>query len=441
MRELRSTPAHARYSPQKKALWQALAGAVCALTLLTPLAFAQMTESPVQSSADRSLTPGSRTPRTQPDGSAPEPFPYPSMDRSVRFSVVAAGDVLPHGPVNESARTSNGFDFTPLMENVQPLLTHAGLALCHMEVPIAAVGAPPKSYPIFAAPRPLVASLKRAGWDGCSTASNHSDDMGANGILVTLDEFDAQGLGHVGTARNAQNATPQIYEVSAHGMSVQVAHISVTKLMNAGAGGPRHVEAWEVDRSSAAQVIETAKKARKAGADIVLVSIHDGTEYEATPTAQQVQYAQELADSGEIDATIGHHAHVPQPITQLKGGVDGNGMWAAYGLGNFLSNQDVECCVAATSNGLMYFIDVEASPTSPARVTGVSWRATTVDRKEGHAVLDLSQLAHEKRGSGSLSATEIARRYAEVKGVVGNEAPELADIEPSKVEVEVIKRG
>ena len=49
---------------------------------------------------------------------------------------------------------------------------------------------------------------------------------------------------------------------------------------------------------------------------------------------------------GVIDLVIGHHAHVPQPVAHLSGGPRGEGMWVAYGLGNYVSNQDGACCAA-----------------------------------------------------------------------------------------------
>ena len=97
---------------------------------------------------------------------------------------------------------------------------------------------------------------------------------------------------------------------------------------------------------------------------------------------------QQLADSGVFDLVIGHHAHVPQPVAHLSGGPRGEGMWVAYGLGNYVSNQDGECCSPNTASGLLLTAHVEATgafpaegrPAGPARVTGVEWTPITVDR-------------------------------------------------------------
>jgi len=384
----------------------------------------------------------SATPEDTTDTGEPQVVqPTPSPDPITQLDIVAAGDILPHGAVLVSAKASGTYDFVSLMEPVAQFINGAGLALCHMEVPSAAPGGKPSGYPHFSAPAQMVPEIRRAGWDGCSSASNHSADQGRPGIVDTLNAFDAAGLGVSGTARSPETATPQFYEVKVDEKTVRIAHISVTNILNASAVKGFIPARWELNRSTPDEVIEQARLAREQGADLVLVSVHDGQEYSSQPTEAQKAYVQALADSGEIDATIGHHAHVPQPITKLAGGPQGDGMWAAYGLGNFLSNQDSDCCVAQTSNGLLYFLHVEVGPDLKAHITGASWRATTVDRLGGHRVLDLSALAQEHIGAGTLSAQDIETRYQQVRDVVGDEASELTDFVPSDATVTVVPRA
>ncbi|WP_255347162.1 CapA family protein [Cellulomonas sp. KRMCY2] len=136
----------------------------------------------------------------------PTPTPTPTRPPDAVFTLVAAGDVLLHEPVIGSARTADGYDFAPLLAPIQPWVAGADLALCHLEVPIAPPGTPTSGYPMFGAPVEITASLAANGWDGCSTASNHSVDRGLAGVVTTLDALDAAGLGHVGTARTAEEA-------------------------------------------------------------------------------------------------------------------------------------------------------------------------------------------------------------------------------------------
>jgi len=354
----------------------------------------------------------------------PEPTPTPTTPPDAVFTLVAAGDVLLHTPVIDAARVAGGYDFTPELTPIQPWIVGADLALCHLEVPIAPEGTSPSGYPMFGAPLQIAAALSATGWDGCSTASNHSLDRGAAGITATLDALDAADLGHVGTARSAEEAAaPEVYRLVRAGQTIQVAHLAATYGTNGlpiPSGAP-----WSVNLIDTPTIIAQATAARAAGADIVVVSVHCCVEYVSDPTERQVEVAAELAASGVVDLVIGHHAHVPQPIVELAGGPRGEGMWVAYGLGNFISNQGSHCCVASSDSGLLMLATFTKPANGPVGVTGVSWTSVTVDRGGGYPVQPLSALVAGGQGSGSMSAAELAERHARVTAVVGPAAPEI----------------
>ncbi|MDO8107380.1 CapA family protein [Isoptericola sp. b441] len=364
--------------------------------------------------------PSTPTSTSTPISASTTPSPTPPPDAVL--TLVAAGDVLPHLGVVADARTASGYDFTREMAPVEPWIAGADLAICHMEVPVAPAGVKPHGYPLFAAPAALVPDLAKAGWDGCSTASNHSVDQGEAGLAATLSAFDAAGLGHAGTARTAaEAATTQMYRFQREGQSVTVAHIAATFGTN---GMPVPAD-YSVDRLDAARIVAQARAARAAGADVVVVSMHCCVEYSSDPAPEQIQIAQALADSGEVDLVIGHHAHVPQPIAHLTGGPDGTGMWVAYGLGNFISNQGAHCCTPRTDSGLVIEATIRQPAGGPARVEALGWTSVTVDLADGHQVEPLSSLAAAGKGVGSLSPAEIQARHDRVTAVVGTAAPEL----------------
>mgnify|MGYP001235215736 CR=1 FL=1 len=370
-------------------------------------------------------------PTPTPDAVTPSPTPSPTPDPDAEFTIVAAGDVLTHQPVVSSATRGGTIDFAPLLEPLAPWVQGADLALCHLEVPVAPAGSRPSGYPVFGAPVEVVAGLAAQGWDGCSTASNHSVDRGFAGVVATLDALDAAGLGHVGTARSQVEAmAPQVYTLERAGQTITVAHLAATYGTN---GMPVEPDKpWSVTRIDVPTLVEQARAARTAGADLVVASVHCCVEYQTEPTAEQAQIAQEIADSGAVDLYIGHHAHVPQPVVRLEGGPDGTGMWVAYGLGNFLSNQDAACCSPKTDSGLLLTAHVsspgafaaEGREAGPVRVTGVEWTAITVDRKGGHRVHALPEIAG---GTGSLGAGEVAARLGRVVDAAGSAAPQRTE--------------
>lgn len=367
-------------------------------------------------------------PATSPAPSAtPTPTPSPTPDPDAAFTLVAAGDVLTHLALNADARTGDGYDFSNLLAPMDPWVKGADLALCHLEVPIAPPGVTPSGFPVFAAPPHIVLDLAEQGWDGCSTASNHSVDRGFAGVSAGLDAFDAAGLGHVGTARSAaEEAQPQLYRLERAGRTITVAHIAAAYGTN---GMPVDSDKpWSVDLIDVPRMIAQATGAREAGADLVVASVHCCVEYRTQPTDQQVEVDQQLADSGVIDLVIGHHAHVPQPVAKLAGGPRGEGMWVAYGLGNYVSNQDENCCAAETAAGILLTAHIsspgafpaEGRAAGPARVTGVEWTPVTVDRQGGHQVHVLTDIPD---GTATLSAATVAARLERVTAAAGPQAP------------------
>ncbi len=79
-------------------------------------------------------------------------------------------------------------------------------------------------------------------------------------------------------------------------------------------------------------------KAARSSSDLVLVSVHWGSEYQAGPTPHQQEMAQALVDSG-ADIIWGHHPHVLQRMEWLNSAVDGHAGLVMYSMGNLLSDQ------------------------------------------------------------------------------------------------------
>ena len=358
------------------------------------------------------------TPVPSPAATTAEPPPAPAT-----FTLLAAGDLLTHNPVVRSAGGPHDADFSPLLAGLDAWVQGADLALCHLEVPVAPKGTDPTGYPLFGAPPGLVRDLDEQGWDGCSTASNHSVDRGYDGVTATIRRLAAAGMGFAGTARSAaQQEEPQRYVLTREGREITVAHLAAAYGLN---GLPMPADApWAVELIDADRLVRQARQARGEGADVVVVSLHAGVEYTETLTDQQEDVVRRLARSGEVDLVIGHHAHVPQRIDRVGKGPDGDGMWVAYGLGNLLSNQSADCCDARTSNGVLLSATfTQDTPDDPTRVTDVRWTGTTVDIGGGHEALALPD-ALDDPGATTLSTAELEAREDRVRDAVGDVAPE-----------------
>jgi poly-gamma-glutamate capsule biosynthesis protein CapA/YwtB (metallophosphatase superfamily) len=266
----------------------------------------------------------------------------------VEFTVAASGDFLIHGPVAAQALANGGgrrYDFRPMFRSIRARIAGADLALCHMETPL--VPGPVQGYPSFRTPPALAGDAKAIGWDVCSTASNHSLDAGQYGIGTTLRALDRAGLKHTGTARSPAEARRSTV-LEAKG--VKVAFLSFTAVSN----GQAVPHPWSFNWASAGRILADARKARRRGADAVIVNLHWGTEFSHAVSASQWALAKRLTGSPAITAVVGQHVHVVQPIRWV------HGKPVVFGEGNLVSNQTAACCPAESQDALVALIDFVA---------------------------------------------------------------------------------
>ncbi|MDG9718953.1 CapA family protein [Streptomyces sp. DH24] len=300
--------------------------------------------------------------------------PAPSESGSSRgFTLVASGDVLPHSNIIERARFDaggSGYDFAPMLAGIRPVVSGADLALCHMETVYGADG-DYTGYPLFKSPPEVARGLVDTGYDGCSTASNHTLDDGAAGIGRTLDAFDRAGLRHAGSARTeAEARTPTVLRAG----GASVAHLAYTYGTN-GIPVPED-RPWAVNLIDEDRILADARAARQAGADVVVVSLHWGTEWQDAPDRQQLTLARTLTASRtggrpDIDLILGTHAHVPQAYEKV------NGTWVVYGMGDQIAGSMVNHSGARDPRGNQS--TVARFTFAPPAKPGGRWKVTRAE--------------------------------------------------------------
>ncbi len=263
------------------------------------------------------------------DGSAgPSSSEKPDPDR---LTVTVSGDLLWHEEVWASGENGDGtWNFADMFADVKPMIEGADMAVCHQETVFAPPEGPYLGYPGFQSPPQVIDAIKDTGWDMCTTASNHSVDAGTERLFRTLDTFDAADILHSGAARSPEEMeAPRIF-TAANGARVAV----VTGTY--GTNGIPVEYPWMLGDLDPANLLGKAAAARAAGADIVMVAMHAGEEAVVEPTQQQVELAQALTASPDVDVVYGHHIHAVQPIEMV------NGKWVIYGLGNMVAHQSAE---------------------------------------------------------------------------------------------------
>lgn len=432
-------PAHSR-TPQRVFLVRRIAAFAFVLLVVVLGAWAIGRIGDPAPAAETPAAAGETTAVAAPTASA-EATPSPTADPDpVVFTMVTAGDVLPHATVNRNASTGSSYDYVPLMEPVRPWIENADIALCSLEVPLAPVGQAPSAYPVFGAPEELLSSLRAIGWDGCATATNHSLDRGVAGLVHTLDVMDSLGLGHTGTGRTPEETTSaQFYEVEKDGVRLTIAHLSATTFANDYTDPSQY--AASLHALKADEIVGLARQARADGADVVLFTPHWGQEYWEEPDGLQQEIAATLAASGQVDVVLGGHPHVPQAMAKLDGGPDSEGMWVGYSMGNFLSNQDERCCTISTATGLLMRTEITVTPDGDAKVTGVSWSGATIDTDGRQRLYPIQSLLDGATAPElTLTATRVQGRWDDLASVMGTGNYDPAAPEADGAVVTVVTR-
>lgn len=244
-----------------------------------------------------------------------------------QWTLLAAGDVMLSRYVKKMI-DDNGIDYP--FEHIRPIVDDADIAFANLENPVG----PGKDMPYtglrFRATPGTLTGLKNAGFDVLSLANNHQSDNGRENIPTTVDFVKRAGFAAMGAGANEDEArTPAALET--HGMSV--AFLAY--------GDPRFVNQVHFASSAKAGIAEAdpqvmkedVQHARANGADVVVISLHAGTEYRETPDAIQRDLLEAAADAG-ADVVLGHHPHVIQPLWKR-----GN-TWIIASLGNLVFDQD-----------------------------------------------------------------------------------------------------
>lgn len=241
-------------------------------------------------------------------------------------SLIAVGDISYSRAVERIVKKQGDINYP--FQKIQDYLKNADFVFGNLETPITP-GREISDYEMVFRSNPgTEQALGQAGFSILSLANNHTPNFGDQGLKDTFKYLDMAGIKYVGAGINKQEANQPIYK-EINGIKFAFLAFNDPDVV------PASYEASDVRAGTAfmrnREMAETVKKAKQT-ADYVIVSMHSGIEYSATPNGSQTDFAHAAIDAG-ADLIIGHHPHVVQTMEQYKG------KYIFYSLGNFVFDQ------------------------------------------------------------------------------------------------------
>lgn len=310
----------------------------------------------------------------------PSPSPTPSPTPGLRSATIRSlGEIVVQQNVLNAARTETSYDFTPMFEYISDVVGNADWTVGDVEGPMD--NRPDSAYSgsdPFNTPPQIMLALKAAGVDMLTLANGQSLDMMFEGLQQTIANCKTEGVNmeYIGAfASQEEFETPKVIDVN----GINVGFLNYTTSMG-GMEQQSKAEAltYGVATTSNTSPHEDVKKAREAGADVVVAYISWGQVGQRELGQAEFNAATALAQAG-VDVLIGFHPHTVIPPrwfdVQLEDG-SSHRMLCLCATGNFLSDQRDRY----TCNGIIFEFTIEETSAGVFEITEPTYIPTYVWR-------------------------------------------------------------
>ncbi len=249
----------------------------------------------------------------------------PTTGEEEQLSILFTGDVLLDRGVRPIAE-HRGVAY--LFDSVQTAFQQADAVVVNLECPLTDTLSPVNKRYIFRANASWAEDLRRVGITHAAMANNHTNDQGRRGLLATYTHLNRAGIVPLGYGTSyEEQSTPAIIEKGKTRTAVFNAVMMTLENWHHTEGKPG------ICQPTAERLVQTIAAYRAQHPETAIVAVlHWGVEFNSMPSITQRMLARQLADAG-VDAIIGHHPHVTQPIDTV-----GHTL-VCYSLGNFVFDQ------------------------------------------------------------------------------------------------------
>ena len=260
-----------------------------------------------------------------------------STVQPAQISLAMVGDVVLNSSALDSGLKDNGdYDYTPLFSNVSPEVKQHDVRIVAQETNLPGDGYGYGSMRPLNAPQALGQAEVGAGFNVVLRANDHTMDNGTEGLHSELNWWNSEypkipvlGVSdpEVEEAVVSNGYASNVYVFEKDGFKVAI----LNHTWDVSEQDTRYLSALDEQKISA-----DVKRARDAGAQMIVACPHWGQEDDIEPTEDEVKYAQFYANNG-VDVIIGTHPRVLQRAEVLQG-KDGHKTVCFYSLGCFVSS-------------------------------------------------------------------------------------------------------
>ncbi len=262
-----------------------------------------------------------------------------SLENDKSFTISAIGDVMCHNTQYFDAyvSSSNTYNFDYVFEEIKHYTLNSDITIGSLETTFAGADRGYSNYPTFNSPDALAYSLSNIGIDILSTAGNHALDKGFSGLSRTIDVLNDAGISSVGTYKSEEERNTILFkEIN----DLKVAFLSYTYGTN-GIPVPSD-KPYSVNLIDKNLILKDIESAKSQSADVIIASMHWGTEYSTSANDEQIDLRDFLFENG-VHIIFGNHPHVVQPMEKVTlSHEDGTTTehFVSYALGNFICDQN-----------------------------------------------------------------------------------------------------
>lgn len=257
-----------------------------------------------------------------------EPIEEPTSTPSInKVRLFLTGDGLLHDSVYTDANEDGTYNFSKQLDEVLNVVSNYDLAYYNQETILGGTELGLSGYPTFNSPKEFGSYMVSKGFNLVSTANNHCLDKGFTGVQSSRDFWNAQTnvlMSGTNSTEEEYNAIPSI-EIN----GIKIAFLAYCENTN----GIEPDYSWEVNYfpGHEEEMLNKVTQAKSEN-DVVIVSMHWGTEYSHEVNDTQYTLADALTKAG-ADVVVGNHPHVIQPFQWV------NNKPVFYAMGNLISTQ------------------------------------------------------------------------------------------------------